>query len=66
MKSYNQSDEINHSPNWAYISDHPYRILNIGGSGSQKTNVLLNLIKHQWPDIDKIWLYVKNPFESKC
>ena len=47
MKSYNQSVEINHSPNWAYISDHPYRILNIGGSGSQKTNVLLNLIKHQ-------------------
>ena len=47
MKSYNQSVEINHNSNWAYISDHPYRILIIGGSGSGKTNVLLNLIKHQ-------------------
>ena len=27
--------------------------------------MLLNLIKHQRPDIDKIYLYVKNPFESK-
>ena len=27
--------------------------------------MLLNLIKHQQPDIDKIYLYVKDPFESK-
>ena len=27
MKNYNQSGEINHSPNWPYIPDHPYRIL---------------------------------------
>ena len=33
--------------------------------GKLKTNVLLNLIKHQQPDLDKICLYVKNPFESK-
>ena len=26
----------------------------------------LNLIKHQQADIDKIYLYVKDPFESKC
>ena len=26
--------------------------------------MLLNLIKHQRPDIDKIYLYVKDPFES--
>ena len=25
----------------------------------------MNLIKHQRPDIDKIYLYVKDPFESK-
>ena len=37
----------------------------IGGSGSGKTNVLLNLIKNQRPDTDKIYLYVKDPFESK-
>ena len=35
-----------------YIPDHPYRILIIGGSGSGKTNTLLNLIKEQ-KDIDK-------------
>ena len=27
---------------WPYISDHPYIILITGGSGSGKTNVLLN------------------------
>ena len=35
----------------------------MGGSG--KANVLLNVIKHQRPDIDKIYLYFKDPFESK-
>ena len=38
----------------------PYRILIVGGSGSGKTNALLNLIiKHQ-QDIDKICLYGKD------
>ena len=27
---------------------------------------LRNLLKHQRPDIDKIYLYGKDPFESKC
>ena len=49
----------------ALYSHHPYRILIIGGSGSDKTNVLLNLIKNQQTDIDKIYLFVKYPFESK-
>ena len=65
MKNYDQSLEINHNPNWPYIPDHPYRILIIGGSGSDKTNAILNLIRNQWLDIDKIHLYVKDPFESK-
>ena len=60
MKNYDQSVEINHNPNWPYILNHPYRILIIVGSGSGKTNVLLNLIKHQRPYIDKIYLYVKD------
>ena len=60
-----QSVEINHNSNWPYITDHRYRILIIGGLGSGNTNVLLNLIKYQKPDIDKIYLYVKDPFESK-
>ena len=46
------------------IPNHPYRILIIGGSGSGKTNALLNLIFHQ-VDIDKIYLYAKDPYKSK-
>ena len=65
MKNYDKSVEINHNPNWPYIPNHPYRFLITGGSGSGTTNVLLNLIKDQRPDIDKIYLYVKDPFESK-
>ena len=34
-----------HNKNWPYIPDQPYRILIIGGSGSRKTNALLNLIE---------------------
>ena len=47
-----------------YTLHHPYRILIVGGSGSVKTNALLNLINNQ-PDIDKIYLYTKNPYETK-
>ena len=43
---------------------HEYRILIIGGLGSVKTNLLLNLIKKQ-PDINKTYLYAKDPFEAK-
>ena len=54
-----------HNPNWLEIPDHPYRILIIGGSGSEKTNSLFNLINQQ-SDIDKLYLYAKNPYEAKC
>ena len=40
-------------------TDHLYKILIIGGSGSRKTSALLNLISYQ-PDIDKIYLYAKD------
>ena len=36
----------------------------IEGSGSGKTNVVSNLINNQ-PDIDKIYLYTKDPCETK-
>ena len=48
----------------AIFSDDAYKILIIGGSGSGKTNALLNLINNL-PDIDKICLYAKDPFGAK-
>ena len=48
----------------AIYTRSPYRILIIGGSGSGKTNKLLNLINEQ-RDIDKIYLYAKDLSESK-
>ena len=62
--NYVSENRTEHNRNWPYIPDKPYRILIIGGSGSGKTNVLLNLIENQ-PDIDKIYLYAKDPYEAK-
>ena len=60
---YTNENKLKHNPNWPYIPDHPYRII-LGGSGSGKTNALLNLINNL-PDIDKIYLYAKNLYEPK-
>ena len=49
-----------HNPNWPQIPDHPYRILITGGSGYGKIISLFNLTSQQ-PDIDKIYLYAKDP-----
>ena len=61
---YVNENKTEHNKNCPYIPDKPYRILLIRGSGSGKTNVLLNLIENQ-PDIDKIYLYTKDPYEAK-
>ena len=61
---YTNENIIEHNSKWPYIPDNPYRILIVGGSGSGKTNALLNLINNQ-PDIDKIYLYEKDPYEKK-
>ena len=53
-----------HNPSWPQISDHSYRILMIGRPESGKTNSLFNLINEQ-PDVDKVYLYAKDPYESK-
>ena len=63
------TNELNkdHNLKWPYIPDHPYRVLIIEGSGSGKTNALLDLIKEQDSDnpIDKIYLYAKDLNEPK-
>ena len=61
---YIDENKTENNKNWPYILDHPYRILITGGSGSGKTNVLLNLIEKQ-PDIDKIYFYAKDLYEAK-
>ena len=61
---YTNENKIEHSSKWPYIPDHPYQILIIGGSGSGKTNALLNLINNQ-PDIDQIYLCAKITYAAK-
>ena len=61
---YTNENKTEHNPKSPYVPDHPYRILIVGGSGSRKTNALLNLINNQ-PDIDKIYLHAKDPYEAK-
>ena len=61
--SYTNENKTEHNLNWPYIPDHPYRILIAGGSGSGKTNAIFNL--NNQSDIDKIYLYAKDPYEAK-
>ena len=61
---YTNENKTQHNLRWSYILDYPYKILIIGGSGSGKTNALLNLMNNQ-PDIDKIYLYARDPYEAK-
>ena len=53
-----------HNEKWPYIPDHPHKFLITCGSGSGKTNTLLNLIKEQ-DDVDEIYLYTKDLCETK-
>ena len=53
-----------HNEKQPYIPEHPYWILINGGSGSRKTNTLLNLIGEQ-NNIDKMYLYAKGLSELK-
>ena len=51
-----------HNLNWSWIPHHPYRILIIRGSGSGKTNALVD--DDDYKKIDKIYLYVKDLYEA--
>ena len=58
--NYTNENKTEHNVKWPYIPDH----LCIGGSGSEKINAFLNLTNNQ-ADIDKIYLYAKDPFKAK-
>ena len=64
FNDYTNENKTEHNSKWLYIPDHPQRILIIGDSGLGKTNALLNLINNH-PDIDKTYLYLKDPYETK-
>ena len=64
LDSITNESNKEYNEKWLFIPDHPYRILIIGGSGSGKTNTLLNLINEQ-NDIDKIYLYARDLNEPK-
>ena len=64
LDSITNENNKEHNEEWPYIPDHPYRIIIIGGSGSGKTNALINLINEQ-NDIDKIYLYARDLSEPK-
>ena len=64
LDSITNENNKKHNEKWPYIPDHPDRILIIGGSGSGKTNTLLNLINEQ-NDIDKVYSYVRDLNEPK-
>ena len=61
---YTTENKTQHDSKCPYIPDHLYRIVIIGDSGSGKTNALSNLIENQ-PEIDKLYLYAKDPYEAK-
>ena len=53
-----KEDIKEHNLNWPEIPDYPYIIIIVGGSGSGKTNALLNLINNE-TDIDKFFYMLK-------
>ena len=64
LDSITNENKKKHNEKWPYIPDHSYRILIIGGSKSEKTNTLLNLINEQH-DIDKIYWDARDVNEPK-
>ena len=50
VDDYTNENKTQRNKNWPYIRDHPYRIF---------------IIIHNQPDIDKIYLHVKDPDEAK-
>ena len=64
IDSITNENNKTHNEKWPYTPDHQYRILIIGGSGPEKTSILLNLINEQ-NDVDNIYLYARDLSEPK-
>ena len=64
LDSITNDNNKEYNEKWPFIPDHPYRIIMIGGSGSGKTNALINLINEQ-NNIDKIYLYARDLSDPK-
>ena len=67
MISYNDVTKGNinkHNLNWPQISDHPYRILTTGGSGTGNENLIKQQDDDVYSIIDKIHLYLKDLYEA--
>ena len=64
LDSVTNENNKEHNKNWPYIPDHPYRVLIINGSESEKKSTLLHLIKEQ-DDTNKIYLYAKDLSQPK-
>ena len=67
LDSITNKNNRKHNEKWPCIPNHPNRIKIIGGSGSRKTNTLLNLIKEKGKldVIDKIHSYAIDLNEPK-
>ena len=69
MNNYVTKENINkNNPNWPQILDHPYTILIIGGSGSRKKNLSLNLMENKMMVIIVLsvkLIYIKVPNKAK-
>ena len=65
LDSITNENSKEHNEKWQNIPGHPYRIWLIsGGSGSGKTNALINSINEQ-NNTDKIYLYARDLSEPK-
>ena len=64
LDSIKNENNKEHNKKWPYIPDHQYRIMIISGSGSGKTNALINSINEK-NDIDKIYLYARDLSKPK-
>ena len=58
-------NNVRYNLKWPYITDHLYKVLMIGGSGSGKRYALFDLIIEQDELVDKIFLYANNLNKSK-